>query len=99
MRTAGGVEPVLLALLHARVARQEARALERPAEGGVEVAQGTRDAVTDRAGLADGPPAAHIDQHIVLAEGVGLFERLLDAVSCSVLTFRSFVLSTWLACT
>src|ERR1700741_1290644 len=69
---------VLLALLHPRIAGEEAGPLERLAQLVVELKQRPRDAVADRAGLSGRPAAAHVHHRVELAEGVGELERLGD---------------------
>src|SRR5688572_9138316 len=60
-RLASSLEPVLLALLGARIARQQARVAQGPACVRMGAEEGTGDAVPDRAGLAR--KAAAGDQH------------------------------------
>src|ERR1700754_4484265 len=62
---------VLLALLGARVARHQARVLERGAEVCVELHERARDAVAHRARLARGAAARDVDDDVELARGVG----------------------------
>src|SRR5689334_22892760 len=69
---------VLLALLHARIARQQAVALERGAQVGVRHEQGAGDAVPHGAGLAGGSTAGHIHPRIKLTGRLGDGERLGD---------------------
>src|SRR4029077_17649823 len=68
----------LLALDLARVARNEARLAQHLAEALVVRHQRARDAVTDRAGLAGGAPAADRGVHVELALRLGDRERLAD---------------------
>src|SRR5687767_3529945 len=69
---------VLLALLHTRIAREEARLLEALAEFGVVDLERARDAVADRAGLAARSAAVHRHHDVELVDGLGERERLLD---------------------
>src|SRR3954471_19275001 len=72
------LEPGLLALLHARVARQEAAALELATQVRVGLEQRAGDPVAQRAGLGAHPPAVQAgdDVHAVLVTD-GL-QRLTD---------------------
>ncbi len=63
-RAAGGLEAVLLALLHARVAGEEAGGLQRGAEFRVHLQQGAGDAVAQGAGLAGHAAAVDAGLHI-----------------------------------
>src|SRR6185503_21360335 len=69
---------VLLALDHARVAGQEAAALERAAQFRLEVGQRLGKAVAHRAGLAGEATAGDGAHDVVLAGASGRDERLLD---------------------
>lgn len=71
-------ETVFLALLHARIAREEARFFERGTVRGVDVAKRARYAVTYRARLTGRTAAADVDDNVVLACGLRLGERLID---------------------
>ena len=68
---AGGLEAVLLALLHSGVAGQEPGFLEGGAVGGIHLQQGAGDAVTDGAGLAGDAAAGDggLDVHLALHAG------------------------------
>src|SRR6185369_15813018 len=69
---AGALETVLLALLHPRVAGEEAGLAERQAVRGlVDLEQGPGDAVADRAGLARHATALDLDHRVVVALGAG----------------------------
>ena len=61
---------VLLALLHARVAREEATFTERLVNRLVRLLEAARDAEANRAGLAGGATAVHLDDHIPLRRGM-----------------------------
>src|SRR5690242_4836777 len=68
----------LLALLDARVARQEAAALELAAQVGIGLEQRAADAVAQRAGLGRDPAAVHAGHDVharLVADGL---ERLAD---------------------
>src|SRR5690349_14648871 len=64
---AGLVQPGLLPLDHAGVAREVALALERHAKVGIRLHERTCDAVADRAGLAGQPAAVYPHAKVVLA--------------------------------
>src|SRR6186997_1617988 len=71
-RLASPLEPVLLALLHARVAREEASLAERRSVGvGVDLEQRPGDAMADRAGLAGHTAALDLDHRVEPALGPG----------------------------
>src|SRR6185295_1624288 len=61
---AGALLTVLLALLLARIARQQAGRLQSVAQLGVVLEQGARDAVPDRAGLARAATPDHRDEDV-----------------------------------
>src|SRR6266542_2899543 len=69
---------VLLPLLHARIAREATRTLERLAQLVVEAQERTGNTVPDRASLAGGPAAAHVDHGVELPHGARELERLAD---------------------
>src|SRR5689334_19954618 len=75
---AGARLPVLLALLHPRIAGEQAGPLEGLAQLVVELQERARDAVADRACLSGGPAAAHVHDGVELAHRVGQLERLGD---------------------
>src|SRR6185503_11036844 len=78
-RLAGALEAVLLALLHPRVAGEQARLAQLQAMGlRIELEQRPGDAVADCAGLAADPAALDLDHGVVAAVGVGDAERQLD---------------------
>src|SRR5688500_19937980 len=58
----------LLALLHTRVAREEAAALELGAQVRIGVDQGARDAVPESAGLGRDAAAVHARDHVHRSE-------------------------------
>src|SRR3972149_1768305 len=62
---------VLLAFHHARVAGEEAAALERTAQLGLEVSQRLGDAMTHGAGLAGQAPAGDGADYVVLGRAGG----------------------------
>src|SRR5215211_7468200 len=64
---AGLLETRLAPLLAARVARQQPSALELPSQLRIDLAQGPRDAVTHRPGLAGDAPAVYADAHVHVA--------------------------------
>src|SRR5687768_1381485 len=74
----GALLAVLLALLHARVAREEAGLLETLAQLEVVDLQRTGDPVTDCAGLAARAAAVHRDDDVELVDRLRQRERLLD---------------------
>src|SRR5581483_10110974 len=74
-RLAGLVQPRLLALHLARVARQEALPLERHAELRVRLDERPGDAVPDRARLAADAAAVHAHAQVVRARGASDLER------------------------
>ena len=61
--------PVLLALFDPRIARHEARMFERWTKVGVELEQGSRNAVPDRSRLARWTTAAHVNDEVKLVRG------------------------------
>src|SRR5438105_14634693 len=67
---AGALAAVLLTLLDARVAGQEAAAAERGPELGVGENQGLGDAMAQRAGLPRDPAAQHLRLHVELRLGL-----------------------------
>src|SRR3954463_11767569 len=69
---------VLLALDDARVAGQEAFALDRGAQLRLVAGERGRDAVADRAGLAGEAAALDGRDHVILALAVGDVEHLVD---------------------
>src|SRR6201987_4355419 len=69
---------VLLALDHARVAGEEATALEHGTQVRLEVGERLGDPVAHRAGLAREPAARDRAGHVVLVLAVGGDQRLLD---------------------
>src|SRR4029079_1045127 len=69
---------VLLALLHPRIAGEEAGPLEGLAELVVELQQRAGDAVTDRPRLAGGAGGAHVHDGVELPHRVGELQRLGD---------------------
>src|SRR5687768_6369212 len=74
----GALLAVLLALLHARVAREEAGLLETLAQLEVVDLQRTGDPVTDCTGLAARAAAVHRDDDVELVDRLRQRERLLD---------------------
>src|ERR1700720_4188041 len=72
---AGPLQAVLLALLHPRVAGQQACLLQSGPEVRVVLDEGTCDAVRDGAGLAAGAAADHLDADVELALGAGDAQR------------------------
>src|SRR5436305_382078 len=70
--------PILLALHRPRIAREEARLLQRRAEVCVQLRQRPRDAVPYRARLAGESSAADVDDDVDLAELLDHLERLLQ---------------------
>src|SRR5581483_8216727 len=74
-RLAGLVQPRLLALHLARVARQEALPLERHAQLRVRLDERPGDAVPDRARLAADAAAVHAHAQVVRARGASDLER------------------------
>src|SRR2546421_9405900 len=67
---------VLLALLDARVACDEARLLQGGPEVGVKFHQRARDAVAHRAGLPGGAAARDVDEDVELRRRLGQLQRL-----------------------
>ena len=63
-RTTGSLQAVLLALLHTRIAGEEASLLQGSAQLGISLAQGAGDAVTDSTSLAGNAAAADIHQNV-----------------------------------
>src|SRR3954465_15776196 len=72
---AGLLQAGLLALLDARVARQEAAALELQAQARVGLHQRAGDAMAERAGLGRDPTAVYARHHVEAALVAGRFER------------------------
>ena len=68
---------VLLALFHARVARQKACLLEYSTQFWVVLQQGARDAVLGGTRLSVHSTAVNIDQNVELGQRVGSLKRLL----------------------
>ena len=60
--TTGCLQTVLLALLHTRIAGQQTGLLKGTAQFRIGLAQGTADAVADRAGLTGQTAAVHVHQ-------------------------------------
>src|SRR5208283_5258125 len=80
---AGLLETGLLALLDARIARQEAASLQLPAEMRVGDDQRTGDPVSQRAGLGGDTTAVHPRDHVHPALIGDRLERLADdALQC-----------------
>src|SRR6266542_2431841 len=78
-RLAGPLEAVLLALLHPRVARQEAGLAKwQPVGLGVHLQERPSDAVADGPRLAGHAAAFHLDHRVVAALGAGHAERHPD---------------------
>src|SRR5919198_122820 len=77
-RLAGLLEPVLLALDHARVAGQKAALLQLGAQLHVELNQRAGDSVAQRARLPGHPAAVQAGDDVVALEGVGDPQRLSD---------------------
>src|SRR3954451_1220711 len=75
---AGALLSVLLALLHARIAREETGLLQPLAKLGVVNLKGAGDAVTDRTGLTARTTTINGDDEIELVVRLGERERLLD---------------------
>src|SRR5262245_6341367 len=75
---ASALLPVLLALFHARIAREEPGLLEPLAQLGVVDLQRAGDAVADRAGLPAGTAAVDGNHDVELVGGLGQRQRLLD---------------------
>src|SRR5215831_21349384 len=73
---AGARLPVFLALLHARVAREEALAPEQALQRLVLAHERARDAEPDRASLAGEPSTGNACVHIELVGQIGHVERL-----------------------
>ena len=71
-------ETVLLALLHTRIAGQEAGLLQDGAVLGVHQQQGTADAVAQGAGLAGHAAALDGGNDVHLAQGIGGVQGLTD---------------------
>src|SRR5579863_2463524 len=69
---------VLLALDHARVAREKAALFEKAAKIRLEIGQRLRNAVTHGASLARQASAGHGADHVILAGARGRDQRLLD---------------------
>src|SRR6185295_8853791 len=77
-RLAGPLQAVLLALLHPRVAGEEAGLAEgQPVGVRVDLEQGPGDAMADRAGLAGHAAALDLDHRVEVALGAGDTERHL----------------------
>jgi len=77
-RTTGGLQTVLLALLHTRIAGHEASLLQGFTQFRVRLAQSAADTMTDRASLARKATAANVHQHIEAAAHVGENEGLTN---------------------
>src|SRR5436190_7637830 len=78
-RLAGALQAVLLALLHPRVAGEEAGLPQRQAvRVRVDLEEGPGDAVADRTGLAGHPAALDLDHGVEVALGAGDAERHPD---------------------
>src|SRR5512140_376863 len=75
---AGAALSVLLALLHARVAREETGLLERPAQLEVEQAERAGDSVPDGAGLARAPAARAEGDDVDLVDRLGELKGRAD---------------------
>ena len=75
---AGLLQTGLLALLHARVAREEAAPLELGAKVGIGLDQRPRDAVPERAGLGGDAAAVHAGDDVHPALVADLLQRLAD---------------------
>ena len=73
-----GLQTVLLALLHTRIAGQEAGLLQNGAVLGVHQQQGAADAVAQRTGLAGHAAALDGGNDVHFAQGVGGVQRLTD---------------------
>src|SRR5205809_910435 len=69
------LQSVLLALLHARIPRQQSRLLQRWAQVRVVAAEGAGDAVRDRPCLAAGAAADDLDRDVELPLHIGHAER------------------------
>ena len=76
--TTGGLQTVLLALLHARITSQETSLLQIAAQFGVGLAQGAGDTVTDSASLAGEATAVYVNNNVELANGIGNAEGLVN---------------------
>src|SRR5947207_7735869 len=74
-RLAGLLQPVLLALLHPRVAGQKACLLQRRTVLGVQVDQSTGDGQPQRTGLTGDPPTAQRRDDVVLPVPLKCDER------------------------
>src|SRR5262245_39662024 len=70
-RLAGPLEAVLLALLDARVARQQAGLAQQRASRLVGLGERARERVRDRAGLAGDPAPGHLGPHAELRPADG----------------------------
>src|SRR3990170_3443323 len=77
-RLAGSLEAVLLALLHPRVAGEEAGLAKGQAAFRIELEESTGEAVPDRAGLTRDPATLDLDDRVELALGSGDPERQAD---------------------
>ena len=77
-RATGSLQAVLLALLHARIAGEVAGLLDGGLVLFVCLDQRAGDAVTDRARLAGEAAALAVDEHVILAQGVGQNQRLTN---------------------
>src|SRR4051812_40638228 len=75
---AGAFLSVLLALLHARIARKETGLLEPLAQLGVVDLKRARDAVADRSGLPARTAAVHRHDDVELVVRLRQRQRLLD---------------------
>src|SRR3972149_3862634 len=77
-RLAGSLAAVLLALLHPRVAGEEAGLAKGQAAFRIELEESTGEAVPDRAGLTRDPATLDLDDRVELALGSGDPERQAD---------------------
>ena len=77
-RTTGSLQAVLLALLHTRIAGEEAGSLQGGTQLGVHLAQGTADAVTDSTGLTGNTAACNTANDIKLSIVTCESERLTN---------------------
>src|SRR5205807_24393 len=73
--TAGTALAVLLTLLHAAVAGEEAGVAQRDLQALVVMGEGAAQAHHDRAALARRATAGGVHQHVHLAAGVGRLQR------------------------
>jgi len=70
--------PVLLALFDAGISRDETSTLERGTKVGIVFEQGSRDAVTDRPGLACRATAGNVDDEIKLVRSLSQLQWLTN---------------------